>query len=146
MALPLFRAVLPILAATVAFAQTPAPKASASGDTIAQRHDTTLQAPAKKIKQPKAAAIVRLKPQSTCPVLGGPINKDLFVDYQGKRIYVCCAGCIDEVKKDPAKYIEKLRKAGESVAVIDSGKAKQSPQSSNKATGTKDSGMGTMKM
>jgi hypothetical protein len=34
------------------------------------------------------------------------------VDYDGKRIYVCCRGCIGVVKKDPAKYIALLEKEG----------------------------------
>ena len=124
------RTVLPILVpAFFAFAQAPATGAPQKGDSLAPRHDSTVQAPpkkAKKVKQPKTTAnTAELKPQSTCPVLGSPIDKNLYVDYQGKRIYVCCAGCIDEVKKDPAKYIEKLRKSGQSVEIIDSGKVKQ---------------------
>ena len=54
-----------------------------------------------------------LKPQTECPVLGGAVDKSLFVDYQGKRIYVCCAGCIDTVKSDPEKFIKKLADKGE---------------------------------
>ncbi len=49
-----------------------------------------------------------VKKQTTCPVMGGEINKDLYVDAKGKRIYVCCKGCIGAVKKNPEKYIEKL--------------------------------------
>ena len=58
------------------------------------------------------AAKKPMKPQTTCPILGGKIDKSLYVDYEGKRIYVCCPGCIAEVKKDPAKYIEKLEAEG----------------------------------
>lgn len=50
--------------------------------------------------------------QTECPVLGGKINKSLFVDYQGKRIYVCCSGCIGKVKADPEKYIKALEAKG----------------------------------
>ena len=35
------------------------------------------------------------KPQFTCPVMGGPINKKLYYDYKGYRIYVCCQGCLN---------------------------------------------------
>ena len=52
------------------------------------------------------------KAQETCPVMGGKINKDIFVDHEGKRVYLCCKGCIAEFKKDPAKYIKKLEDAG----------------------------------
>jgi YHS domain-containing protein len=66
------------------------------------------------IKMGKTALV----PQTTCPVLGGEIDKNLFVDYKGKRIYVCCAGCINDVKKDPEKYIKKLESMGQSVEII----------------------------
>lgn len=56
--------------------------------------------------------------QKTCPVTGGKINKALYVDYEGQRIYVCCAGCIPKVKKDPAKYIKVLTDKGEGVAKL----------------------------
>lgn len=56
----------------------------------------------------KAAA----KTQTQCPVMGGAINKKIFVDAEGKRIYLCCNGCIDSVKKEPGKYIAKLEAEG----------------------------------
>jgi len=56
--------------------------------------------------------IVQAAPQTNCPVLGGKINEKIFVDYQGKRIYFCCSGCIDEFKKDPEKYLKKMEAEG----------------------------------
>jgi len=53
-----------------------------------------------------------LKPQTMCPVMDGEINKSLYADAKGYRIYVCCSGCISEIKKNPDKYIEKLRAMG----------------------------------
>ena len=53
-----------------------------------------------------------LKAQESCPVMGGKINKKLFADVDGKRIYVCCAGCIAPIQKEPAKYIKKLEQDG----------------------------------
>lgn len=70
-----------------------------------------------------------LTPQTTCPVMGNPIDKTQYVDYKGKRIYVCCAGCIAEIKKDPEKYIKKLADMGQSVEVI----APQKPAPQKKA-------------
>ena len=52
------------------------------------------------------------KPQTVCPVLGGAIDKTVYADYQGKRVYFCCAGCIDVFKKDPAKYLKKAESGG----------------------------------
>lgn len=56
-----------------------------------------------------AAAV---KPQTKCPVMGGAIDKSKFVDFDGKRIYVCCGGCIATIKKDPAKYVKQLEAEG----------------------------------
>jgi YHS domain-containing protein len=46
--------------------------------------------------------------QKTCPVMGNPINKDLFVEYKGKKVYFCCPECIEKFKAEPEKYIAKL--------------------------------------
>ena len=55
----------------------------------------------------------KLQPQTSCPVIGGKIDKSSYLDYQGKRIYFCCDACKDEFKKDPAKYLKKMKDAGE---------------------------------
>lgn len=52
------------------------------------------------------------KSQTVCPVMGGAINRSVYVDVDGKRIYLCCAGCIKAVKDDPAKYLKKLADDG----------------------------------
>jgi YHS domain-containing protein len=51
-------------------------------------------------------------PQTVCPVMGGKVNKTLFVDYDGKRVYTCCPGCLPDLKQDPAKYIKQLEAKG----------------------------------
>lgn len=51
--------------------------------------------------------------QTVCPVLpAGKINKEIYVDYQGERIYFCCKGCDVEFMKDPEKYMKKMREQG----------------------------------
>ncbi|MFA6104310.1 MAG: hypothetical protein WCV67_14980 [Victivallaceae bacterium] len=52
------------------------------------------------------------KAQTLCPVMGGEIDKNLYVDVKGKRIYVCCKGCVGMVKADPGKYIKILEDQG----------------------------------
>ena len=52
------------------------------------------------------------KPQANCPVMGGKINKDIYVDHKGKRVYFCCKGCVSKFKKNPEKYIKKLEEKG----------------------------------
>jgi YHS domain-containing protein len=43
----------------------------------------------------------------TCPVTGEPVSKELKGEVDGQTFYVCCAGCIDTVKKNPAAYLKK---------------------------------------
>ena len=58
------------------------------------------------------AVAAHAEPQTQCPVMGGKVNKQLFVDVNGKRIYVCCGGCIKAIKADPDKYIKQMEAAG----------------------------------
>ncbi len=53
------------------------------------------------------------KPQTRCPVMGRNINKGVFVDVNGYRVYLCCKGCAAAVEKDPDKYLAKIRENGE---------------------------------
>jgi len=53
-----------------------------------------------------------LKKQTVCPVMGGKINKAEYADVKGKRIYVCCAGCIAKIKADPDQYIKQMEAEG----------------------------------
>jgi len=50
--------------------------------------------------------------QTKCPVMGGEIDKSIFVDYDGKRVYFCCAGCKDTFNEDPKKYVDQLEAEG----------------------------------
>jgi YHS domain-containing protein len=45
-----------------------------------------------------------------CPVTGEKVDEKTKAtyEYQGKIYNFCCAACIDEFKKDPKKYIEKV--------------------------------------
>ncbi len=47
-----------------------------------------------------------------CPVSGEKIDEKNKVtyDYKGKIYSFCCQACVEEFKKDPDKYIEKMRK------------------------------------
>ncbi len=47
--------------------------------------------------------------QSVCPVMEGtPIDRSLYVDYRGKRVYLCCRFCLETFKKNPEPYLSKL--------------------------------------
>jgi YHS domain-containing protein len=56
--------------------------------------------------------IVHAESQTKCPVMGGKVDEKIFADYQGKRIYFCCTGCLEEFKKDPEKYLNKMKEEG----------------------------------
>lgn len=58
------------------------------------------------------------KSQKSCPIMEGKIDKKLYVDALGHRIYVCCKGCIDAVKKDPAAALKKLAEKGEQAEIL----------------------------
>ena len=57
--------------------------------------------------------------QTTCPVMGEEVNKKLYVDHNGKRIYVCCKGCINAVNADPEKYIKKMEQKDITLQKVD---------------------------
>jgi len=50
--------------------------------------------------------------QAICPVMGGEINRNIFLDYEGKRVYFCCQACKGRFLEDPAGYLEKMKKKG----------------------------------
>lgn len=44
--------------------------------------------------------------QELCPVMGGKVDRSVFKDYEGKRVYFCCPACIDrfmEERDDPGE-------------------------------------------
>ena len=51
--------------------------------------------------EPKAA----VKPK--CPVRGGAIDTSVSADYQGKKVYFCCAKCVKKFEDGTAKYAAK---------------------------------------
>ena len=70
----------------------------------------------------ETAAVAAGKPQTTCPVMAGnPVNTNIYVDYQGQRIYFCCRGCPPEFNKHPETYLKQMRDAG--IAPADAPKA-----------------------
>ena len=44
-----------------------------------------------------------------CPVTGGEANKENSYKYKGKVYYFCCPKCIEDFKKDPEKYISRIK-------------------------------------
>ncbi len=70
--------------------------------------DMQMQAakPAADINKTAAAASIE---QTTCPVMeGNKINKNVFVEYKGKKVYFCCEDCKAKFLAEPEKYAAKL--------------------------------------
>lgn len=63
--------------------------------------------PSAKTCCPGETAVATIK-QTTCPVMDGAINKNIFTEYKGKKVYFCCPSCKDVFEKDPEKYVSKL--------------------------------------
>ena len=57
-------------------------------------------------------ALAQAKAQTVCPVLGGNVDKNIYADYKGQRVYFCCKGCDEEFKKNPEKCLEKMKSEG----------------------------------
>ncbi len=56
-----------------------------------------------------------------CPVSGGKIGEmgpGVQYEHEGKIYHFCCAGCIDEFKKDPVKYIKIIEEQKEHEALL----------------------------
>jgi Cu(I)/Ag(I) efflux system membrane fusion protein len=48
------------------------------------------------------------KEQTLCPVMGNPIQEDVFIEYKGVKVHFCCWGCDKKFKAEPEKYIPNL--------------------------------------
>jgi YHS domain-containing protein len=63
-------------------------------------------------EKPAAAPQAQVKAvageQTTCPVMGGAIDKAIFTEYKGKKVYFCCKDCVEKFKANPEKYVAKL--------------------------------------
>lgn len=85
-------------------APPPMPKPAVAPVKAAKPAEANKPAAVTKAKEAAVAAIE----QTTCPVLGGPIDKNVFTEYKGKKVYFCCTNCKKAFELDPEKYVSKL--------------------------------------
>jgi YHS domain-containing protein len=79
---------------------------------MAQDHDHNTHNTAEKVAAAPSA-------QTTCPISGEKLeDKELFIDYEGQRVYLCCKKCVKKFNAFPDKWIATLAKNGESVQNI----------------------------
>lgn len=50
--------------------------------------------------------------QQFCPILGAKVDRSVFADYDGKRVYFCCPACVSRFKEDPAKVVQQMQSEG----------------------------------
>jgi len=76
----------------------------------AQKAATTVAQEANQVQTTVGAAVQQVVAEQTvCPVLKDqPINKTIFVEYKGKKVYFCCTNCKAAFEKEPEKYVKDL--------------------------------------
>ncbi len=67
---------------------------------------------AKEMLDQKIAPTLITLEQKACPVSGGPVSKDMFTVFEGKKIGLCCAACKGAVDAKAAEYMQTLRDEG----------------------------------
>lgn len=70
--------------------------------------ETFLKDPEKYLKKIADENVLLESVQQNCPVMGGKIDKNIYTDYNGRRIYFCCESCRQSFSKDPEKYLKKF--------------------------------------
>ncbi len=60
------------------------------------------------LKHKSNTAVSMSAEQTVCPVTGMAIDKNIWTDYKGKRVYFCTQDCKEEFLKNPDKYIGNL--------------------------------------
>ena len=61
---------------------------------------------------PGEPAEAEAKPQTICPVMGWEIDKDFYVDHEGKRVYFCCSICTKRFGEEPDRYLRVIEEQG----------------------------------
>ncbi len=68
--------------------------------------------PDKYFKKAAAAGVLFENIQTTCPVSGEILEqKEVYADYEGRRVYFCCKKCRGTFSEDPQKFLTKMDQA-----------------------------------
>ena len=113
-------AIVSLVSLSAACCGAPACPPAANTDTTQQVIcDSVARANCRRACTKNSGASVELAPQALCPVMGGAINKEIYADHNGKRVYFCCPGCIGTFNADPEKYLQILEENGEAAEDIE---------------------------
>jgi YHS domain-containing protein len=69
-------------------------------------------APPESGTQTTTASDTTTKAQEKCPIMGNKVDKAVFTDYEGERVYFCCPGCIDKFNDEPVKFVKAMKDDG----------------------------------
>jgi YHS domain-containing protein len=58
--------------------------------------------------QPASPAATAHVFNETCPIMNLPSDREIHVDYQGQRVYFCCAACPRMFTNNPDRYLDRL--------------------------------------
>lgn len=97
-----------VVLAVLAFTQGCKKEEPAAQQPTLESQAEQMAATAKETAETAAEEAAEVIAQKTCPVMGGPINKAIFVEHEGKKVYFCCKGCETQFQADPAKYVKDL--------------------------------------
>lgn len=103
----------PVLAPLVLLLAGCASKAPEASPPPAAEPAPAATAPAAPLEV-RPAALVKDYPLDTCVVSGEKLammGEPVAVEVDGVVIHLCCNHCIEDVKKDPAKYVSIVRAA-----------------------------------
>jgi YHS domain-containing protein len=90
-------------------------------------------------KDKKAATPINKK----CPVEHGDVDPEVTIQHEGKTIGFCCAGCDEEFKKDPAKYMAVIAKEEAAAKDAEKDKSKDKKDANKKDEPKKEAELNT---
>lgn len=60
-------------------------------------------------KSPQAVSASAGVTNTMCPVMEGePVDPEIFIEHEGRRIYLCCDLCVEKFRANPARYADQL--------------------------------------
>lgn len=74
----------------------------------AETSTKAMQAEKAAVAEDAAEEVVAAVEQTTCPVMGGAVNKAIFTEYKGKKVYFCCEPCKEKFEEAPEQFVAKL--------------------------------------
>jgi YHS domain-containing protein len=92
---------------------SPAPKAEDQKTEGPAPSDKTAAGLPDGLKDLSPEDLAAVQKQKVCPVTGeelGGMGKPYKTNVKGQTVFLCCEGCEDDLKKDPDKYLAKLKK------------------------------------